>query len=195
MPNMYRVPFVWQGWSGAPGYTTLFFDDSTGTAQQAVDITRAFLNTCAGTSQVMLPTGITINGPSAVDTIEPGTGSLVNSTPVSQPAVIVGAGTGAYAAAAGACVSWLTSAIVNGHRVRGRTFLVPLSVSAFDTSGTLSSTLITAINSAVTTLLAASPELLVWRRPVSQAAGGGGTHPVLVGKVTDKAAVLTSRRD
>lgn len=195
MANIYRVTFVWQGWSGAPGYTNMFFDDSTGTAQQAVDAVRAFLVTCTTLAPAVLPTGITISGPGTVDTLEPATGTLVNSTPVTPPAVISGTASGAYSAAAGACVSWLTSSIVNGHRVRGRTFIVPLASTAFDTSGTLASAYISNINTGIVALLAATPDLVVWRRPVSQAAGGGGVSPVLVGKVTDKSAVLTSRRD
>jgi hypothetical protein len=72
---------------------------------------------------------------------------------------------------------------------------VPLVAFAFDSTGTLSTTLLNNVATAVTALLAATPDLVVWRRPISQAAGGGGYNLVLVGKVTDKAAVLTSRRD
>lgn len=195
MANIYRVVLTWTGFTGAPGYTNMFFDDSTGTAQQAADAARAFMFASFSTASQFLPTGVKIASSSSVDTIEPATGSLVNSTSVTQPADVNGGGSTVYSSATGACVSWLTSAIVNGHRVRGRTFLVPISTTAFDSVGTLATTFITAVNTAVTALLAATPDLVVWRRPISQAAGGGGTNLVLVGKVTDKTAILTSRRD
>lgn len=195
MANIYRVVATWQGWSGAPGYTSMYYDDSTGTAQQAADVTRAFLFACAGTAQNILPAGVSIQFQSSVDTLEPGTGSLVNSTAVTKPADVLGTGSGNFSSASGACISWLTSAIVGGHRVRGRTFLVPLASGGYDNQGTLATAYLASLQTAITTLLAATPDLVVWRRPISQAAGGGGTNLVLVGKVTDKAAVLTTRRD
>jgi hypothetical protein len=193
--NMYRVQFQWNGFTGAPGFTNMFYDDSTGTAQQAADITRTFLVGCLTQAPSPLPSGCSLVGPTSVDTVEPGTGTLVFTTPVTQPAQINGTAAGNFASSTGACVTWLTAGIVNGHRVRGRTFLVPLAATAFTATGGLSAAYQTSLATACTALLAASPDLVVWRRPISQAAGGGGVNLVLAARVPAKSAVLTSRRD
>jgi hypothetical protein len=193
--NIFRVTFTWNGFTGAPGFTNMFYDDSTGTAQQAADITRAFLVGCLTQAPATLPTGCSVVGPTSVDTVEPATGTLINTTAITQPAQINGTATGNFASSTGACVTWLTAGIVAGHRVRGRTFLVPLAAAAFTSTGGLAPAYQTALSAAVTTLLAASPDLVVWRRPISQAAGGGGTNAVLAARVPSKSAVLTSRRD
>lgn len=195
MANIYRVTFTWNGFTGAPGYTNMFYDDSTGTAQQAADATRTFLVGCLTQAPATLPTGVNLTGPTSVDTVEPGTGTLVFTTPITQPAQINGTASGNFASSTGACITWLTAGIVNGHRVRGRTFLVPLAPTAFTSTGGLAAAYQTSLAAACTTLLAASPDLVVWRRPDSQAAGGGGTNIVLAARVPSKSAVLTSRRD
>lgn len=195
MANIYRVTFTWSGFTGAPGYTNLFFDDSTGTAQAAVDLSRAFMIAACGSALNAVPSVVKIDGPTTVDTIKPATGSLVNSTTVTPGAQISPTGSGTFASASGACISWLTSAIVNGHRVRGRTFIVPGSTNMFGSNGSLAASYQSALAAAGAALIAGSPDLVVWRRPVSQAAGGGGVHTALVGKVSPKTAVLTSRRD
>lgn len=195
MANIYRVTFQWNGFNGAPGYTNLFYDDSTGTAQQAADISRTFLVGALTAAPAVLPTNVNLVGPTSVDTVEPATGTLVFTTPITQPAAITGTAAGNFSSSTGACVTWLTSGIVGGHRVRGRTFLVPLAPTAYTTTGGLTSTYQSSLASAAATLIAASPDLVCWRRPISQAAGGGGTNVVLAARVPQKTAVLTSRRD
>ena len=142
---MYRVQFQWNGFTGAPGFTNMFYDDSTGTAQQAADITRTFLVGCLTAAPASLPSGCSLVGPTSVDTVEPGTGTLVFTTPVTQPAQINGTAAGNFASSTGACVTWLTAGIVNGHRVRGRTFLVPLAATAFTAAEAMTRSAICAI--------------------------------------------------
>jgi hypothetical protein len=189
-----RVTVRWSGGNIGAGFTNFYFDEAPGTAQQMADATRAFFAGAFFNPPTELPAGVTLTFPSSVDQVEPTTGILIVSEPVTQPATLVGTGSGVYAAPAGACVSWITSGVVNGHRVQGRTFLVPCSSTGLQADGTLSTVFLGQISTAAAALIAATPNFVIWHRPESLAAGGGSSHPVLAYKVSDKAAVLTSRR-
>jgi hypothetical protein len=164
------------------------------TAQAACDEVRNFFRTAYGSTGAFLPTGITVAFPSNIDVVEPGTGALITSVGVTPLGNLVGSDSGTYAAPAGACVTWRTSGFVGGHRVRGRTFLVPVGQAGLQNDGTPATTFINNALSAANALIASAPELLVWHRPESLAAGGGEVFPVLAAAVNDKAAMLTSRR-
>lgn len=194
MALMWRVRAVWTGGNIGTGYTNMYFTEGVSTAQASADAARAFLATAYSSGAVALPAGITISFPAGVDVIDPISGVLVTTLAVTPPANIVGAGVAKYAAPAGACVSWVTSGVVDGHRVKGRTFLVPMDSSNFQTDGTISPSGITDITNAANALIAAAPEFVIWHRPASLAAGGGSAHPVLAFKLQDRVAVLTSRR-
>jgi len=194
MALLWRVTARWTGGNIGTGFTNMFFTEGIGTAQQAADAARAFLFSATGAANANLPTGITISFSAGVDVLEPATGILIQTVPVTAPSSVTGSGSGAYAAPTGACVSWVTSGIVNGHRVKGRTFLVPMAQSAFQSDGTLATAAISAIDSAAQTLIAAAPEFVIYHRPSSLAAGDGSTHPVLAERTNDVAAVLRSRR-
>ena len=105
-------------------------------------------------------------------------------------------GTGAVGAAAGvgACVSWLTGGIVGGRRLRGRTFLVPLHNSTYDTDGTFTSGVLTALTAFQTAMRAAGP-LAVWHRPTTPGGTDGTSYGVIGARVRDRVAFLSSRRD
>jgi hypothetical protein len=155
---------------------------------------RAFFFGSVGAAPNLIPTGVVISWTSSVDVIESTTGLLLFSTAITAPTNVTGSATGAYAAPTGGCVSWITSGVVSGHRVQGRTFLVPLGQAGFEADGTLSAAMISATNSAAAALIAAAPEFVIWHRPDNFAAGNGSAHAVLTHKISDKAAVLTSRR-
>jgi hypothetical protein len=155
---------------------------------------RAFFFSSLTGGTTYLPTGVVLSWTGSVDVMESTTGVLLFSVSITPPANVTGSATGAYAAPTGACVSWVTSGVVGGHRVAGRTFLVPLGQVGFENDGTLAPGVLTAVNSAASTLISAPPEFVIWHRPDNFAAGNGSAHPVLASKITDKAAVLTSRR-
>jgi hypothetical protein len=94
------------------------------------------------------------------------------------------------------CATWNTGAIVNGRRVRGRTFLGPLDNSCLQNDGTLSSSSIThanALGAAWTDAGLTTTLSCVWHRPVGGT--GGSNHEIISATVRDKFAVLRSRRD
>lgn len=193
MALMWRVTARWTGGQIGTGFTNLFFNDGVSTPQAAADAARKLLNDALNLG-ASLPTGVTISWPSAVDVIEPTTGVLVVSTSITPPLTIVGSATTDYASVAGVCINWVTSGIVAGHRVGGRTFLVPLASAAFDNDGTIDTSFLSNLATSASTFLAAAPEFVVWHRPDSIAGGGGSTHIVLAAKINDKPSILTSRR-
>jgi hypothetical protein len=183
----------WTGGQIGTGFTNLYFTEGGGTAQQAADAARAFFNTALSTGS-SLPVGITIKFPTAIDILEPATGILLTSIPVTTTGPMTGGDPGGYAAPAGICTTWRTSGVVNGHRVQGRTFLVPLGGASLQTDGSPTTAIVNAVTIAAAALIAAAPELVVWHRPASVALGGGEAFPVLAPNVRDTVAMLTSRR-
>src|SRR5674476_946106 len=110
-----------------------------------------------------------------------------------------------YAAPVGMCVDWNTGVVMDLHRLRGRTFVVPCSGAQFDVDGSPLSTAVSGLQSAGDALIAADGNLMVWHRPrAAKAADGsrpavtaraGGYANVTTAHVPDKAVVLRSRRD
>jgi hypothetical protein len=193
--TMHRLNVSWQNWPGAPGVSTFFTDPAAGQPDPAP--LRAFFFTLSG----ILPSGLTIQVPGTGDLIEENTGQLSGTWSVTPaPTSLNATGTGAYAGNAGAVIHWLSADVVNGRRVRGRTFVVPLIGSAFETNGSLSSGTINTLTSAATTLLAASTwHPVVWSRPFAgtpqdPTSRVGSKHPVTSYRVPDLAISLRSRR-
>lgn len=189
-----RVTAVWTGFSGAPGYTSFHFSTFTGggDAQAAVDRVRAFFSGV----RTFLPGSVSIQVQPTVEILDEASGVLQDYVDAEDPPLVVtGNGTGAYSAAAGAVISWNTATVANGRRVRGRTFLVPLSGSGLESDGTLSAAGLLEINAAAAGLEGGDFEqqLVVWSRPRNGA--GGVAAPVTGHRVPDMTAVLRSRRD
>lgn len=198
---MLRVTSVWSGFSGAPGYTNLYFGGGVdGIVETSVEAgvcatrTRAFFNAMVG----LLPSGLQITVLPTVAKLDEGSGDLEDEFTVNPaPTAVVGTAVGNYAAPAGACVNWRTATIISGRRLRGRTFLVPLSSGAFFSDGTPSTAALTTINAAANELatgpVGLGEPLVVWARPTNGA--GGAVGRAVSGNAADKAAILRSRRD
>jgi hypothetical protein len=191
---MWRVTVRWSGGQIGSGFTNMFFTEGISTAQVAADAVRTFFRSCYNTTGAFLPLGVTIAFPTGVDVLDPVTGVLITTIPVTNAGNTVGADSGKYSAPSGACVSWRTAGVVNGRVVKGRTFLVPIGLSAMDTDGTPLNSWLTTVSTAAAALIADPAEFVIWHRPASLALGGGSVHPVLAQAVRDRSAVLTSRR-
>lgn len=196
MAKMLRVTAVWNGFPGAPGYSNFYFDSAIvagPSVQPAYDKTRTFFSGIAGT----LPPSVNIAVLPTVAEIDAANGAQTDEFSITTPgANIAGSGGTSYAGPSGACIQWKTSTFVNGRRLRGRTFVVPLAAGAYETDGTLTAQVLTFIRNAADALrndaVGPSVKLGVWHRPVG---GAGGTFaPVTASSVTDRVAVLTSRR-
>lgn len=189
MATMHRFNCAWQNWPGAPGVSTFYTDTATDIST-VTDALRAFWNSLAG----MIPSGLTIQVPSNGDAIDDTDGSIVGAWSDGTPVLVVtGSGAGAYAGNAGAVVHWLTTGVVNGRRVRGRTFVVPIIATQYETNGSLSAAALTTLNGAASTLVTAiGAGMRVWHRPKPPAAGS--SFAVSNHRVPDLAVSLRSRR-
>jgi hypothetical protein len=189
---MFRYRYFMTGGQVGTGYITFYAAGST-TLAAWITAATTFIQSAWGTGAGGgLPSGVTIQGDGVIDELDPATGDLTGSQAVTPPGVISGAGTGTYAAPTGACVSWLTSGFVNGRRLRGRTFIVPVVSSKFQSDGTLDATFLSQIRTAANIYAGGAYIPVVWHRPVNGA--GGEQHAINGYSVTDQAAVLTARR-
>lgn len=140
-----------------------------------------------------MPSNVFINVPPDGDTIEVETGLLQNVWSDGVTHTYTGGQGGAHAAGVGVCITWLTAGIVNGKRIRGRTFIVPLGGSRFDTDGTILDNTLSGIREATNTLLGAMDDgLMIYHRPVGEAQGTA--HAVTGFRLPDRVSSLKSRR-
>lgn len=178
--------WTWSGFTGAPGYSVFYATPAMGLS----GVVKTFFESI----KQYLPSNVQILSPSSGDTINELSGTLIGGWSGGVGGTTTGTGVGDYAAPVGASVQWLTEGVVNGRRVRGRTFIVPIISSSFDPTGSLDTAVQASIQSAADALVtAAAGDLFVWHRPVN--GGGGSIHPITGARVADRAAVLRSRRD
>lgn len=193
MTEVALVQFRTIGFPGNPGFTTLAGVLADG-ADPAPFVTaaRTFMS---DVSQVF-PTLWSASVEPTVSIVSEGSGALVRYyTPTAaQRAPIQGIlGNSFGAGVAGAVVGWTTGEVVRARRVRGRTFLVPLSNQAYESDGTLLFTVITALQDAAQIFINSASGLAIYARP--RLGVGGIAAVVLSARVNDKAAYLSSRRD
>lgn len=200
MVDVYRVTATWNGFQGAPGYSKLSFMGLTDAAKLngAGSATRAFFASFV----LYLKSSWSIQVQPIVQVHEMATGELLREeTMTTAPTSIAGSASAGqvYTGGAGAYVTWNTGAVYNGHKVRGRTYLVPLAGTA-DTDGSLLAAFITTANTAVSTFITAQAgQLAIWSKTFSEPPEphqiGGGLSTVIAGNVPDKSGILRSRRD
>lgn len=190
MATLQRVVVQWAG-NGVVGsaVNVLHYSGSEGGVPDVAAIRAAYANLIPS-----LGSGTQILVPGSGDVIEDTTGELVGSWTATTPATVVGTGGGSIAAGVGACIGWATGGIVNGRRLRGRTFLVPMAAGGYDTDGTLGGGSLLVAQQCAGGLMAAGP-LGVWHRPTTVGGSDGTSYGVTSYKVRDKVAFLSSRRD
>lgn len=202
--DMLRVTARWSGWSGAPGYSNFYFGTDPGffdggllgdaaaaaalSAQQRVY--SAFL-----TMRAQIPSGLTVTSIQGVDVLDSDSGEIQGVIDTGDDLNVTGTGAGGFSAASGAVVNWRTNDYRFGRRIRGRTFLVPITGSAYEDDGSLTSSALGDFREFAEDMVngGGAPVLGVWSRP---RAGAGGVFASVTGaNVPDMAAVLRSRRD
>lgn len=167
---------------------TTFYAEADGTVAIGVAAAAFFQAVKA-----MIPTGTTITVPSGGDVIEETTGTLVGTWGTSSTTVISCTGSGAFAAGVGARAVWTTSAIRGGRRVRGSTFVVPLTTGYYESNGTLSAGAVTAMQTAIENFLVQVPtQARVWSRP--RPGLPGAAVQINTGQAPDRVSWLRSRR-
>lgn len=198
MPNLARISCAWQNWPGAPGVSQFYADPTN--LQATVNALKTFWDSFA----TALPTNLTVQVPSSGDFIDDADGKINGAWSVpSQPAPTTATGAGSYAGNAGMVVHWLTIAVVNGRRIRGRTFIVPLVAGAYDTGGSLTPLIVSASKLAADKLITdTAGALKVWHRPVyakpkttpPTIVKPGSAATVTSSRIPDLAVSLRSRR-
>lgn len=201
MAPIIRIKARWQGFQGGPGYSIFHLRDFSSTdptkaeAEAGMARIRLFFQNISG----IIPAVASVQVESDVEVIEETTGELLSVIAATSTSVVAGgaSSTAKFATAAGGLVTWRTSLVHNGRRIRGRTFLVPLSSAAFDVDGTLSSSAVSDINTAATALAnpSGAPDMGVWARPSAPGASDGVWAAVTSFSIPDKGSVLRSRRD
>jgi hypothetical protein len=181
--NRYVIP--WTGTTALPGVSVLY---STGATDATADIV-TFLNAIKG----LFPPGLSWSVLNGGDTIDDTTGTLNGSWTGVGGAVVTSTGAGNYAAGTGAFVTWHTPTIVGGRRLKGRTFLCPLTIGSYDATGTIATATLTTI-SAAGTALAGVGKMRVWHRPPAGGGGGGTSALINAATVPDQVTSLRSRR-
>ena len=186
---MERLRVTWTGNSVVgPGLSTFYGDEGEGGLDP--DAILDFFDTIKGS----LLQGTTITIPDGGDLMSAETGEIGGywSNP-GTGGVVVGGAVGAYAGGVGARAVWRTGGVVSGRRVVGSTYLCPLTLNAYDGSGTIEGSTLSTLDGAAAALAAAAgPGMVIWSRP---APGRVGTmHAVTGGSVPDKVSWLRSRR-
>jgi hypothetical protein len=198
MTHLYRYRTELTGFLGGPGIATHFFLDN--------ETAEASLHTFWTAVSHAMPDIVRISVASSGDVIEDTTGELVGAWAGDANEVISGLTSGSFAAPAGACVRWDTSTILDGKRLRGRTFIIPWAGNGFDANGTLAATPLGTTEAAALELIIEQAEsMVIWHRPFAgraavgsrpaRAAHAGGHGLVTASSVPDKVVVLRSRRD
>lgn len=188
MTTIMRVRTVWLGVAGAPYYSNHYFTDDalSTTAQDAVDAVDAFWTSIAGV--IANTATYTVEG--AVARIDDATGTLLGTWGVTSG---TGTGTGSgelLPRSTQALVRWMTSSVVAGRTLRGRTFIPAMLENFNDSGGNPVSSVVSGLNTAAAALIADSGnELRVWSRT-------HGTSDVVTSATAwTQWAILRSRRD
>lgn len=188
--QLQRVEITWSGSPVVGGGLGVHYFAGDVTPTDPADIAAAYENLLPA-----LPPSVSITVAGSGDVIEDTTGVLVNTWSAGPSITVTGSSvTSTCAAGVGACITWLTGGIVNGRRLRGRTFLVPIVSSEYDTDGTLGAGTVGAVGNFGDDLRAAGP-LAVWHRPTTPGGSDGTSYGVTAQRVRDKVAFLSSRRD
>lgn len=194
MTSLNRLVIAWSG-AGVVGtaVSVLHFSASDNSAPPVAAVMAAF-----DAQKNNFPSGLTLTFPGTGDVIDDTTGNLTGVWSSAGGGVVTCTGTGPNAAGVGACIGWTTGGIVNGtkgpRKLRGRTFLVPLSGAVYDGDGTITPGSLVSLQSLANALQASGP-LAVWHRPSSATATDGNSYGVISARVRDKVAYLSSRRD
>jgi hypothetical protein len=194
--SMQKIVVTWTGFSGAPGYSTLFLNGAS-------IISAATIGALWTAAAPFTPTGTIITVPSSGELVDPETGKVTGTWASGVGPVGNGAGTSSYAPQSGMQVKWQSTAFVNGRRAVGRTFFVPLNLNQYTTGGVILPATVTTMQTAANNMLGSTGNaVVVWHRPVYDHSTNpptlvkpGATSPVSLAVVPNKVVTLRSRQN
>jgi len=152
------------------------------------------LQTLYNSLKNVMPVGLQINVQNGGETYESTTGAPLGVWSGGAVSGLLGAASGGYAQGVGARIVWSTGGVTNNRRVRGSTYIVPLSATYYSSDGTIDNTWRTgagktAVDAFRTTM---GGDLVIWTRPKGGA--GGGLNSTTAGNIDDRVSWLRSRR-
>lgn len=213
MAELMRVKMRWQGFQGAPGYSVFHFQDQAGDGSPAtviqgmVDAAHGRIWNFANNIKTLLPNVVQLVVEPDVEVIESTDGRLLDVRTAPSKVMLTGSAgeTSVYSAASGAVINWRTAVVRKRRRIRGRTFVVPLASTCYETNGTLNTSCMAILNTEAATLTAQTtePDLGIYARPTRtkntdgtwKTNSDGEWAVVRSHTVPDMTAVLRSRRD
>lgn len=186
MPTIDRVRVTWSGSPvTGPGLSTFYFNG--GTADPAA-ISALFTAIAP-----YVAAGVGWNIPGAGDQLDVASGDLVGSWSAAGGSLIASSGNAEHAQGVGCRIKWLTSGIVNGRRVTGSTFVVPLHRLMYDTDGTLAAGVVSVVQAAALAYVSAvTPDGVIYSRKTDDR--DGTAHPLTYATLPDAVSWLRSRR-
>lgn len=201
MAVIVKVQAIWEGFQGAPGYTN-WYGLSDGDAAAAANALAPRMRTFFDAIKANLPSNATVKVQRLYQVIDSLTGRLTGEANLSaDPLVVAGTSGTAYAAPVGAVVNWETGMFNDlGHRVRGRSYLVPLA-GCFQNNGSINDPNLLVMQNAATAAIGGTGGLVVFSRPRDAVpekdipAHAGVVNTVTGAIIKDKSCVLRSRRD
>lgn len=190
MVFLIRVP--WSIPNAGESVSTFHVNGDAIQVQAYVQAIRTFFTTIAGE----LPNEVAVTLPSEVVELNDATGTLVATYPTTPGSAVAGTDAGAWAAGSGARIVWSTGVIAAGRRVRGSTFLVPLSSASYTNTGRIGSSPIATIDAAAEAMLddiaTSGGDLAVYSRP--RPGRPGASHGVISGATSPQVATLRGRK-
>lgn len=187
MANLWRVRVAWSGSAiVGPGVSTFHFLPDTPGVIAAV---KALFQQASN----YVPAGVYWAVPNGGEVIDVATGDLVGVFTQAGGGEVVAQGDSKYAAGVGGRIRWETGGFNNGRRVRGATFIVPLSSNIYDSAGTLVDASVTGMQTGINSFLGAlDEEFVIYSR--GPGPNTGSTALVTAGSLVDRVSWLRSRR-
>lgn len=187
MTTLYRVRIVATGPVGSPWINTWFFNESSGSAQDAVNATGLFYtHLSAGAFR----DDMTWATEPDVSLINDDTGEIIGVDSTSPYSLVGTSVTDAVPTVAQVLLRLRTGTFINGRELRGRLFIPGITETRNDAIGDVDSVLVAAVNDAADEVIDdANSEWRVYSRTHST------SRAVAVGSCWSKWAVMRSRRD
>jgi len=150
-------------------------------------------------AKALFPNNINFTCDPIVQAVEESTGGLQAEVAITTvPGQIFGTTSFDYAAGVGARGYWHTNTVKGRRLVRGATFFVPLTASAFTSGGQVAggtiTTLIAAMGDYAGALVSGSLQGVIWSRPTPANPSGGLAAPIAAWSVSTVPAGLRTRR-
>lgn len=188
MADIIRLRAVLAG-SAVPGGGVSTFYTSAASFSGMPGAVKAFYTSLVASC----PSSLSVTVPNTADVIDVATGTITGSVTTTGGGTVTMTGGGAYVMGTGARVTWVTTGIVNGRRVRGTTFVVPITSGNFEGDGQIAAGFLSGLQGYADTLRAAIPaDMVVWSRPTTTRAGS--ISSVVGAQIPDKVSWLRTRR-